>query len=84
MSNVIKAVAVYCASSTLVGEAYIADAVRLGQLLAENGVTLVYGGGAVGLMGAICDAVKAHGGKAIGVIPRFMVEKGWLLTVTGA
>lgn len=78
MSNVIKAVAVYCASSTFVGEAYIADAVRLGQLLAENGVTLVYGGGAVGLMGAICDAVKAHGGKAIGVIPRFMVEKGWL------
>jgi hypothetical protein len=38
----------------------------------------VYGGGAVGLMGAICDAVKAQGGKAIGVIPRFMVEKGWL------
>jgi len=69
---------VYCASSTQVGKAYIEDAKELGRLMAEHGVTLVYGGGSVGLMGAICDAVKAHGGKAIGVIPRFMVEKGWL------
>jgi hypothetical protein len=76
--NKIKAIAVYCASSTQVGKAYIEDAKELGRLMAEHGVTLVYGGGSVGLMGAICDAVKAHGGKAIGVIPRFMVEKGWL------
>lgn len=78
MRNKIKAIAVYCASSTQVGKAYIEDAKELGRLMAEHGVTLVYGGGSVGLMGAICDAVKAHGGKAIGVIPRFMVEKGWL------
>ena len=78
MFNQIKAVAVYCASSTQVGKAYIDDAAKLGELFARHDVTLVYGGGAVGLMGAICDAVKAHGGKAIGVIPRFMVEKGWL------
>lgn len=78
MFNQIKAVAVYCASSTQVGQAYVEDAAKLGELFAKHGVTLVYGGGAVGLMGAICDAVKAHGGKAIGVIPRFMVEKGWL------
>ena len=78
MFNQIKAVAVYCASSTQVGQAYVEDAAKLGELFAKYGVTLVYGGGAVGLMGAICDAVKAHGGKAIGVIPRFMVEKGWL------
>jgi len=78
MFNQIKAVAVYCASSTQVKQAYIEDAAKLGELFAKLGVTLVYGGGAVGLMGAICDAVKAHGGKAIGVIPRFMVEKGWL------
>lgn len=78
MFNQIKAVAVYCASSTQVGKAYIDDAAKLGELFAKHDVTLVYGGGAVGLMGAICDAVKAHGGKAIGVIPRFMVEKGWL------
>jgi len=78
MFNQIKAVAVYCASSTQVKQAYIEDAAKLGELFAKHGVTLVYGGGAVGLMGAICDAVKAHGGKAIGVIPRFMVEKGWL------
>ena len=78
MFNQIKAVAGYCASSTQVGKAYIDDAAKLGELFAKHDVSLVYGGGAVGLMGAICDAVKAHGGKAIGVIPRFMVEKGWL------
>lgn len=78
MKNNIKAISVYCASSTQVGQAYFDDAAKLGELFAKHGVTLVYGGGAVGLMGAICDAVKSHGGKAIGVIPRFMVEKGWL------
>lgn len=76
--NDIKKVSVYCASSTQVSKEYVEAATRLGELLAEHNVTLVYGGGAVGLMGAICDAVKSHGGKAIGVIPRFMVEKGWL------
>lgn len=76
--NQIKAVAVYCASSTKMDKAYFEAASQLGKLLAERGVTLVYGGGAVGLMGAICDAIKSNGGKAIGVIPRFMVEKGWL------
>ncbi|MCR4765842.1 MAG: TIGR00730 family Rossman fold protein [Bacteroidaceae bacterium] len=78
MKNEIKAVAVYCASSTQVSKVYVEAAEQLGKLLAEHGVTLIYGGGAVGLMGAICDAVKANGGKAIGVIPSFMVKKGWL------
>ena len=78
MINSIKKLSVYCASSTQIDKAYFEAATELGKLLAEHGVTLVYGGGAVGLMGAICDAVKANGGKAIGVIPRFMVEKGWL------
>lgn len=76
--NDIKKVSVYCASSTQVSKEYMEAATRLGELLAEHDVSLVYGGGAVGLMGAICDAVKVHGGKAIGVIPHFMVEKGWL------
>lgn len=78
MVNDIKSVAVYCASSTKMYKVYFDAAFQLGKLMAERGVTLVYGGGAVGLMGAICDGVKTHGGKAIGVIPRFMVEKGWL------
>ena len=78
MLNKIRNVSVYCASSTQVSEAYKEDAAKLGKLFAEYGVTLVYGGGAVGLMGTICDALKANGGKAIGVIPLFMVEKGWL------
>lgn len=76
--NDIRSVSVFCASSSKIDDAYFEAATRLGELLAERGVTLVYGGGAVGLMGAICDAVKSRWGKAVGVIPRFMVQKGWL------
>ena len=49
MFNQIKAVAVYCASSTQVGKAYVDDAAKLGELFAKHDVTLVYGGGAVGI-----------------------------------
>lgn len=47
---------------------------ELGRVLGERGITLVYGGGRVGLMGAVADAALAAGGKVIGVIPRAMVE----------
>ncbi len=76
--NKIERLSVYCASSTAVDRAYFDDARELGRLMAENGMELVYGGGSVGLMGAVADAVKAGGGKATGVIPRFMVEREWL------
>lgn len=76
--NNIKRVSVYCASSTAIDKAYFDDASELGRLMAQNGMGLVYGGGSVGLMGAVCDAVKDNGGEAIGVIPHFMVEKEWL------
>ena len=48
---------------------------RLGSLLARRGVALVYGGGNVGLMGVVADAVLADGGRAIGVIPRALVDR---------
>ena len=70
-----KTVCVFCGSSTGNNSKYRAAAKHLGKLLAARKLTLVYGGGNVGLMGEIADSVLAHGGKAIGVIPQFLVEK---------
>lgn len=74
----IHAAAVYCASSTLLDTIYVEQAAELGKLMAEHHIRLVYGGGMNGLMGAVADAVMSHQGYSIGVIPRFMVENGWL------
>ena len=76
MNNINK-VCVYSASSTQIDEAYFSAARTLGTLLAEKGINLINGAGKMGLMAAVTDAVMQHGGEAIGVIPRFMVEQGW-------
>ena len=76
MNNINK-VCVYSASSTQIDEVYFSAARTLGTLLAEKGISLINGAGKMGLMAAVTDAVMQHGGKAIGVIPRFMVEQGW-------
>ena len=65
----IRHVGVYCASSNRIGEKYFAVAAETGRLLAERGLTLVYGGGNVGLMGTVARAVHEHGGEVFGVIP---------------
>jgi uncharacterized protein (TIGR00730 family) len=70
-------VCVYCASSEHVDRAYHAAAGLLGRTLAEHGCTLVYGGGAVGLMGSLANAALAAGGEVVGIIPRFMTEVEW-------
>jgi uncharacterized protein (TIGR00730 family) len=70
----LRAIAVYCASSTGTDPAHAAAARALGGLLARRGITLVYGGGNVGLMGAVADGALAEGGRVIGVIPRAMLE----------
>jgi len=75
--NEIHNVCVYCASSTQIDESYNQAARELGALLAQNHIQMVYGAGVRGLMGVIADAVLAHGGRVTGVIPSFMVEKGW-------
>ena len=75
--NPINKVCVYSASSTKIDETYFEAARTLGKLLAEKGISLVNGAGNMGLMAAVTDAVMQHGGEAIGVIPRFMVEQGW-------
>ena len=70
-------VCVYCASSEQCDRAYHEAATRLGTLLARDGCTIVYGGGAVGLMGSLANGAIAEGGKVIGIIPRFMTEVEW-------
>jgi uncharacterized protein (TIGR00730 family) len=61
--------AVFCGSSAGYSEEYSRSAAALGRYLALNGIGMVYGGGKIGLMGIIADAVIAHGGEVIGVIP---------------
>ncbi|WP_437313250.1 TIGR00730 family Rossman fold protein [Sorangium sp. So ce385] len=68
-------ICVYCGSSPGASPAYRAAAVQVGELLAARGIGLVYGGGHVGLMGAVADAVLAAGGEAIGVIPHFLNQR---------
>ena len=68
---------VYSASSGQVPAVYLEAARTLGRLIASGNHTLVNGAGRTGLMGACTDACLAAGGKAIGVIPQFMIDQGW-------
>ncbi|MBN1426441.1 TIGR00730 family Rossman fold protein [Candidatus Fermentibacteria bacterium] len=70
-------VTVFCASSRQCASAYHDAARRLGQVLAEAGITIVYGGSAIGSMGALAEGALARGGRVIGVLPRFMQELEW-------
>ena len=72
-----KTICVYCASSSRVASLYTEAATRLGSLIARAGMTLVTGAGCQGLMRAVEDGALDEGGKAIGVIPRFMIDAGW-------
>jgi uncharacterized protein (TIGR00730 family) len=74
MSN-IKSICVYCGSATGRDPAFIQAARELGQVMAANDIRLIYGGGALGLMGAVAESVVKHGGKVTGIIPKFLIEK---------
>jgi hypothetical protein len=65
----VKTICAFCSSSDAVAPEYFDAARELGALFAQRGITLVYGGGNVGLMGALARSVHAGGGKVIGVIP---------------
>jgi uncharacterized protein (TIGR00730 family) len=75
MAEQLRAVAVYCGSSAGQGEVYREAASALGRALAARGLTLVYGGARIGLMGAVADAVLEAGGQVTGVIPRWLVDR---------
>jgi uncharacterized protein (TIGR00725 family) len=66
---------VFCGSNAGQDPVYFETAQRLGKALATNGIDLVYGGAAVGLMGAVADATLAGGGHVIGVMPQALVDK---------
>ena len=72
----IRAVTVYCSSSKSVPKVYFEAAAELGHAIAARGWTLVYGGNAVGCMGALADAARAAGGRVVGVTPQLLVDQG--------
>ena len=77
--STIKSICVYCASGPGKNPAFMQAATDFGRILAENGIRLVYGGGAVGLMGALAESVLDHGGLVTGVIPDFLVNREHML-----
>ena len=72
-----QTVCVYCASSTQVKPSYFDATDRLSKLLAAAKLSVVYGGGSMGLMGQLADSTLAAGGRITGVIPRFMCDVEW-------
>ena len=70
-------VAIFAASSSKVDREYFEAASNLGKIFAKAGFTAVFGGGGIGLMGSLADAMLSDNGKIIGVIPRFMMDEGW-------
>ncbi|MGY3605080.1 MULTISPECIES: LOG family protein [unclassified Bradyrhizobium] len=74
-AKALKSVCIFCGSSPGRDPIYLETAVATGQALAKAGITIVYGGGKVGLMGAVADAALAAGGRVVGVIPRALVER---------
>ncbi len=71
-SRRLDSVCVYCGSSNAARPEYLSAAARLGKLIADEGLRLVYGGGGVGLMGATATAAHDAGGRVLGVIPEFL------------
>ncbi|MGM0464780.1 MAG: TIGR00730 family Rossman fold protein [Bacteroidota bacterium] len=70
-------ICIFAASSSKIDRIYMDAASRLGELMAEGGHNIVYGGGGIGLMGAMADAAMAKGAKITGVLPAFMYDNGW-------
>jgi uncharacterized protein (TIGR00730 family) len=75
----IRSICVYCAANSGNKPAFVEAARRFGRIMAENDIRLVYGGGSVGLMGALAESVLDHGGFVTGVIPDFLVNREHML-----
>lgn len=71
----LRSLCVFCGSSPSVADAFFASARDVGGVLANQGIRLVYGGGRIGLMGALADAALEAGGQVVGVIPRPLLAK---------
>jgi uncharacterized protein (TIGR00730 family) len=71
-----RSITVYCSSSSRVPRVYFDAAAELGRVISREGWRLVYGGNAVGCMGALADAARAGGGQVVGITPQLLVDKG--------
>ncbi|MGA9092409.1 MAG: TIGR00730 family Rossman fold protein [Bradyrhizobium sp.] len=71
----IKTVCVYCGSGPGTNPRFVEAATALGKAMAESGIRLVYGGGSIGLMGAVASSVLDHGGMVTGIIPGFLTAR---------
>jgi uncharacterized protein (TIGR00730 family) len=71
----IRRICVYCGSSAGTDPAYLEAARRFGEILADAGIGLVFGGGSAGLMGAIAKAMQTRGGEIVGIIPEFLTAR---------
>ena len=78
--NEIKTVCVYCGSGAGSNPRFVESAVALGKAFAENNIRLVYGGGSVGLMGAVAGSVLDNGGSVTGIIPEFLMKRENMLS----
>jgi uncharacterized protein (TIGR00730 family) len=78
--NQIKTVCVYCGSGPGSSPSFVEAAIALGKTFAENNIRLVYGGGSVGLMGAVAKSTLDHGGSVTGIIPDFLRARENALT----
>jgi len=72
-----KTICIYCASSSQINPVYFETTARLGEILAEAGLSVVFGGGSNGLMGHLADTILDSNGKITGVIPKFMCDENW-------
>jgi uncharacterized protein (TIGR00730 family) len=77
MSDMIKNVSIYCSSSNEISDIYKNAAAELAALLAKKSINIIKGAGNMGLMQITSDAALAVGGTVTGVIPAFMIERGW-------
>jgi uncharacterized protein (TIGR00730 family) len=75
MTNKIRTVCVYCGSGPGTNPHFVEAAIGFGKALADNGIRLVYGGGSIGLMGAVATSVLDHGGTVTGIIPTFLTAR---------
>ena len=73
--NKIKTVCVYCGSGPGANPRFVEAAIAFGKPLADDDIRLVYGGGSIGLMGAVAKSVLDHGGKVTGIIPEFLTDR---------
>jgi uncharacterized protein (TIGR00730 family) len=73
--NEIRSICVYCGSGPGANPHFVEAATAFGKILADNNIRLIYGGGSIGLMGAVAKSVHDHGGRVTGVIPEFLTAR---------